>query len=282
MRVYSPSQLTMHQFCGVARQLQNQGWQQKYMTALDIAKLVGSAVATGLDTWHKTQDKVLAWKEALAEYEGALQHSLDSGRMLGQTAFSADTAAKERLQRFLHLGIDQDPLVSSGWNITDTEYKFVRSGARADLIGYDPEGRLSVLDYKCMTEWPARKQRTKYFEQHFNGNQAMTYKFEAEYEKGIPIDRFYICLLTLEPQEIEVRGMSYDPRRYALWLDSAEVSWRRMEIEDELETPSTENASHENTWGPCQYQEACLYMARDPKLMQRSYVKVERYNRETI
>lgn len=284
MKIYSPSQLSMHQFCGTARQLSNQGWKTKYMSPLDIAKFVGSAVAKGLETWHKEnqifQNKGLsikAWQAAVEEYNDEFEHHINSGRILGQIAQTSHLGATERIKQFLQLGIDQEPL--KDWTILHTELRY-NSGARADIVGLDPDGVLSILDYKCMTEFPKRKQYTKYFNSQFNGNQAMSYKYNHELDFKEKVEKFYICLLTLTPFEAKVEGKVYDPRRYELWLQSAETSWNRMEEEDTKEylllNIPTENATHENEYGQCDYYDACIHMGRDVDLMQQSYVQVKR------
>jgi len=282
MKIYSPSQLTMHQFCGTARQLSNQGWKTKYMSPLDIAKFVGTAVAKGLEVYHNLMamstmtengTKILVYQAAIKEYNDEFDHHINSGRILGQIAQTSHLGATERIKQFLQLGIDQQPL--KDWTILHTELRY-NSGARADIVGLDPDGVLSILDYKCMTEFPQRKQYTKYFNSQFNGNQAMSYKYNHELDFKEHVEKFYICLLTLTPFEVKVEGKVYDPRRYELWLDSAQVEWLTMEVEDKYGDTPTENATHENEWGQCDYYDACIHMGRDVDLMQQSYVQVKR------
>ena len=273
MRTYSPSSMSQFEFCGTARQLKKAGWAPKWITAQHVAQWVGSAVAAGLDGYHRGYTMPFLFRLAWEEYEKRKNQVLDAGGLFGQTALDSEDKAKTRIKDFLHLAIEKDPLKS--WKIVASEMAY-DMGGRADLVAYNEEGQLCILDYKCITTWDKRKQMTKWFNSHFHGNQAMCYKFFHESQFKEMVEKFYICLLTLSEDEPILRGIAYDPIRYGLWLDSAEVMWRRMEVEDETDTPSTENSTHQNQWGACEYYDACLYHGRDADRMRDDYIQIER------
>lgn len=273
MKTYSPSSMSQFEFCGVSRQLKRDGWAPKWITSQHVAQWVGSAVAAGLDGYHKKVGLPMIYGMAWEEYNKRKGNVLKAGGQFGQISSESDDKAKSRIKDFLHLGIEKDPLTE--WELVASELQY-DMGGRADYVGYNEKGQLSILDYKCLTEWPSRKSLPKWFESHFNGNQAMAYKFFHESQFKETVENFYICLLTLSFDEPKLEYKPYDPERYALWLDSAEILWRRMEIEDETETPSTENGTHENQWGKCEYYDACIYHGRDIDRMRQSYIQVER------
>jgi len=279
MKVYSPTQLSNHQFCGVFRKLQKAGWYPKYMDARDIAMFVGSGVSAGLEILYngslanltETEKKRAVEDKAFAEYSQRVKDHLALGRAFGERADIPHRCALITMRGFLSHHFTRQ--VFEDWEIIGCELT-LSNNCRLDLIGRDPNGCLSIVDFKCRKALEPTRARN-WIEKQMYGNQAMTYRYMYETDFQERAEKFYICLMSAEPKYLMMEGRMYNEQRYALWKDSAEVSWRRMEAEDETGTIGEENPNHANEFGQCQYTDACLIMGRDETEMRRTYVRME-------
>jgi len=254
--------------------MKNDGWTTKYMSALDIAKMTGSAVAKGIDTWHThhlSYDYCLS--VAIDNYSDNLNHNINHSRILNQQGEVANRKSKETIALYLKLALDSTIL--EGWTDIRSEVQYDCTTARPDVIGIDPQGMLSVLDYKCVSTF-GRKSPEKWLKRQFNGNQAHIYRHAHFTETGQVPERFYICRLTLQPYERTLDYKTYIPQREAQWYRTIETTWNRMEVEDQMDMIGEENPTHENEYGMCEMYDACLHMNRDMTMMEQIYVQVPR------
>jgi len=287
MKIYSPTQLSNHQFCGIFRKLQRLGWTPRYMDARDIAMFVGSAVSAGLEVYYNGSlnhlRDTMSWEEfektkrktaedkAWMEYCQRFADHTDLGRILGDRADIPHRTAIHTIRSYLSHHFLRN--VFEGWEILGCELT-LSNNCRLDLIGRDPNGCLSIVDFKCRSSLEKTRARN-WIEKQMSGNQAMTYRYMYETDFKERAEKFYICLMVGEPKYLLMEGRMYSDVRYELWKESAEVSWRRMEAEDTTNTFGEENAQHANEFGPCQFQDACLIMGRDETEMRRTYVQLE-------
>lgn len=274
MKIYSPYQTTSHNFCGIYRHMKNDGWTTKYMSARDIAMMTGQAVAHGIDTWHTHHllyDYCLS--VAIDYYSDNLNHHINCGRILDQQGDVANRKSTEVIKQYLKLALD--PIILEGWTNIESEVQYECTTARPDLIGIDPQGVLSVLDYKCVSTF-GRKSPEKWLKGQYNGNQAHIYRHAHQVETGQVPERFYICRLTLQPYECTLEYKTYTPLREEQWYQTIETTWNRMEVEDQMGMMGEENPTHENEYGMCEMYDSCIHMNRDVTMMEQTYVQVPR------
>jgi hypothetical protein len=279
VKVYSPTQLSNHQFCGIFRKLQKAGWYPKYMDNRDIAMFVGSAVSAGLELLYngtlpslsETEKKKAVEEKAWAEYQQRYTDHTKLGRVLGDRAEPQHRLAMTTIRGYLSHHFTAN--LFEDWTIIGCELT-MSNQCRLDLIGYDPRGCLSIVDFKCRSSLEKPK-AVNWIDKQMMGNQAFTYRYMYEHDFQHRAEKFYIGLMVQDPKYWLLRGHMYNEQRYDLWLQSAEVSWRRMEVEDDTHTLGEENPNHANEFGQCQYTDACLHMGRDETEMRRTYVQME-------
>lgn len=272
MKIYTPHQMNMYQFCGIYRQLMNEGWIEKYIGPKMISRLIGSAVAEGIHLfWAGLSDSDII-QSAYQEYEKGLKELQESGCIFSETGEQADVTAHERIYKFLMLAIKQNPFPSDKYQILSVETP-LSNNARPDLV-ISFEGSIEIVDYKTSSSL-LPKQWDKFFREQFHGNQAHIYKYVYEQDHSVHINSFGVVLLSLNPYQLVYRSQVFDEERHALWLDSARTTWKRMKLEDDFIAIAEENPDHASKYGACEFQLACLTMNRHADLMRQHYIEIE-------
>jgi hypothetical protein len=86
-----------------------------------------------------------------------------------------------------------------------------------------------------------------------------------------------ICLLWYGKKiTIEYLPFLVSGKRLELWIESAKQVWARMEAVENGESVPHEVATHATKYGPCVYSKACLDYYREPSLMKKDYMIIER------
>jgi hypothetical protein len=211
--------------------------------------------------------------ERLAAYQ-------DAGRRIDEKFIEFSDLLPLRLDQAVQVYMAQNPL--KDWKLLQSEKTYDEFGrCRIDLLAEDEVGQ-AVLDYKVKVkldpEW-----ESKSVNDHANGNQ----RFHYQHATGAK--RFGIILVVLGGNRKKVKPYTkvflfgdspyYDS---GLWFNDAREHWQRMSVYkhareqfgDRVFIPGS--VVHEDKFGPCEYEDACMVHNLDPQAMAVQYVKIER------
>lgn len=208
-----------------------------------------------------------------------LDASLAAGRRIHEKDISFCDMLPAKLEQAVTLYFEQNPL--DGWTLIQAETTYDQHGfARIDLLAKDQSG-LAVFDYKVKVKLDKEWEDAE-FERHGRSQQRYHYQWMTGAE------RFFVILVILGGSKKAAKprvvlSPPYGKTAYfesGLWLDDSRSLWQRMDyyIQQHIYDPRMVPGSpiHADQFGVCEYEQACLTHALDPKAMEIEYVPIER------
>jgi hypothetical protein len=206
---------------------------------------------------------------------------IDAGRRIHTKDEAFADLLPLRLEQAVELYMTNNPLKT--WRLLQSEKTYEQHGrCRIDVLA-DPLDGLgpAVVDYKLKAkldpEWLDSE-----IDKHAHTQQRFHYQWATNAK------RFYIVLVVLAGNRKRITpyvklsapfGASpyYDS---GLWLKDTKLLWWQMDQAKQLSdgqglSPGG-SAVHEDKWGPCEFEDACLAHALDEQAMSIQYVKIER------
>jgi hypothetical protein len=212
-----------------------------------------------------------AMNEQLAMY-------LDAGRRVHVKDEPFYDLLALKLEQAVHLYHAHNPM--KDWRILQSEKTYEAHGnCRIDVLA-DPLDGLgpAVVDYKLKV-----KLDPEWLDAEIDKHAKTQQRFHYQWATGAK--RFYIVLVVLAGNRKKITpyvklsapfGASpyYDS---GLWLKDATFLWGDMASLKSLSPRAIGgSAVHEDKWGPCEYEDACLTHTLDEAAMSVQYVKIER------
>lgn len=242
----------------------------------EIAAIGGKAWAVAMECWNNARrnggvnNSVRDQAINLAIEDIKIQKNLliEQGREIPDWEQAYASSIEPRVAHAIKKYVEKDPV--SAFSILDVELELTDWGrARIDL-GVSDESGISVLDYKYKLRLDAR-----YYDKEVNSykNSWQQYHYSWAYGeyKGTPIQKYIICLVVTEPKfSVQLHEFPIHPETMLMWKQSAELYWRDMMWEDEGMIKPRMAITHEDKWGPCEYQRACFEHRFDLLNMQSS------------
>lgn len=276
---YSPSSTEAWLACPVKYALRKGGWTPRRAGKRELAAILGTAFAAGVNTWKAGEQAGLAANPGLCASvaEGTATRMLAELAEAGIHIGAGDTAQRDRVARragdAVRNIIAHDPIPPQ-WKVLDVERIIPAWGnCRIDLGLESPLG-VVVWDWKSKLtsdpKWlPRDVERWRLSEQRFHYSCAY-----ADF-LGRPVYAFYVGLVVLEPFRTHVLPFVNDPGDLQRWEHGRARTWKAMEA-DRDGAPPWPAAAHETVYGPCEYVGACFESQDDPTLMERDYVTLPR------
>ena len=277
MQIYSPSRTKEFAQCPLLMRLNyDEGYQLRDQTATKSgpAMAAGSAISRAAELINKGVNPDLVSLAVMDQYDDNIAASLDAGIQFNET-HTLDTALA--LNRAVIRLCGEWPILFNGWTIRDQERPFPEHGnARPDLVGVDPSGVLSVVDFKFKVDLAA-SYRESTLQDYENDWQMYHYLWAGSEYYGQPIYRYYICLVVGNARgKTELIPYEAHPETMAMWLASAKQIWSDMEGVSNGTRIPTMAALHRTRYGLCSMYKACFKYHLDPGLMASDYVQIER------
>lgn len=290
MTIFSPSQTDLWHECPVKRQLSRAGFYSTIVSHSELAALLGSAIAAGVEEYH-------AWLVGRPE---ANQEIAPTSLVQGATT-QAGMTVTARLQEWTAAGRripDWDrPYTEQLWNrATNATAAYIAarpirpewvvvavehvlpSGSRLDLGVRAPLGPL-VLDLKTKLTLNAHL-RDRVVEEYEISPQLYHYAWEWGHELGEPVRHAGILLFILEPKPtVELVEIPIDACALETWRQSSERAWLDMEAEDAGERLALQRRRSCHTgFGRCGFYRACHAFFEEVELMVSSgeYLRIPR------
>ena len=267
---YSPSQTALWSECPALRQIRKDGFLPTIIQHVELAALLGTAIAAGAEEYHRWMighhahaneeippASVVAGAVARAgETVNAGYATLaEQGRRVPDWDRPYADRVWERATDATSAYIGLRPLLPD-WRPVAAEH-VLASGARMDL-GVETSLGPMVLDLKTKLTLNDRI-RAKVIDEYEVSPQLQHYAWEWEAELGRPVMHAGILLYTLEPRPtVEYVPVPVTPQGRATWLQSARVAWADMVAEDSGERLARQRReSCNNGFGRCPFFRFC-------------------------
>ena len=282
-RVFSPSSTETFAKCPRKWALNREGWKPRVIGYPELCAVLGDGFSSSMHFLNKglianiVPPLNLVIECGQLTMKKRLEADLDAGRRInsGKDEAYADSLPM-LLEKAVNLYVKADPL--KDWTILQAELSYPDHGnARIDLLASDSLGA-GVFDYKVKVSME-EKWEAKTVAQFANSHQRFHYQWCAGTK------RFFIVLIVLGPKPY-VKVCPFGDSRYfdsGLWERDASGQWFVMEQTRAARETVSGHLSmimgspiHQDQYGPCEYEEACLEMGLDEQLMNISYVKIER------
>jgi hypothetical protein len=288
--VFSPSATETHSKCPRKWALNRAGWKPRIIQYPELCAVLGDGFSVSMNLLNSLIIEgvtTLPRPEILAIGQRAMSDKLATYLDAGRRIHTKDEAFADllplRLEQAVNLYIDNNPL--KDWRIIQSEKTYEQHGrCRIDVLA-DPLDSLgpAVVDYKLKA-----KLDPEWLDVEIDKHAKTQQRFHYQWATGAK--RFYIILVVLAGNRKKITpyikisapfGASpyYDS---GLWLEDAESLWYRMGQDKQVLafSPDIRNidgsAVHEDKWGPCEFEDACMTHALDEAAMNVQYVKIER------
>lgn len=287
LRVFSPSATETFARCPRKWALKRLGWVPRIISYPELCAVLGDGFSESMRVFNTsliTGNSTISVEEVVEAGNKTMQDRLDAdfaaGRRIDEKDIPFYDILQAKLEQAVKLYIEQNPL--KAWRIIQAEKTYDDYGsARIDVLAKDSFGP-AVFDYKIKVKLDKEWEDAE-FERHRRSQQ----RFHYQWATGA--DRFFIILVVLGGNKKAAKprvvlsppygGLEYF--KTGLWLSDSKAWWQVMDsvlesgIADDLYAiPGS--PTHADQFGACEYEQACLTHALDPKAMAIEYVKVER------
>lgn len=266
------------------------GWRPRRIGKRELAAVLGTAFAAGAAVFHNrrmaAQPHILASTELteIAEDSAAAAVLEASRRLLGlqEQGFVVndwDAPIAQALPLRVSKGVTRYVLsnpLPAAWTIRAVEYTLADYGnARLDLAIEDADGP-AIADVKVKLQLDA-KYRAKELSRYQDDHQQLHYAWAWGQENVLPVHRYYIILVVLEPKfSAELLPYQIHPETMQAWQQSQLVTWHDMALEDAGEREPYMIAKHWDEYGECEYRKMCFEHHWDEQLATHDYVQTKR------
>jgi hypothetical protein len=286
MRVYSPSQTATWLECPVKRHLAYvEHWRPRLVGKRELAAVLGTAVAAGVEAYHRARmagqsnHPAEHWADMASQTARLLLRQLqDSGFQIAEYDQAQADALPGRAAKAVQTYLAAAP-IPADWAILEVEQVHQQYGScRLDLVVRDEPDHVAAVDLKVKLRLEPRY-RPKEIERYRHHWAMLHYTWVVEQVYGQTPRRYYILFLVLEPApESWLQAYLVDEEVLRVWEQSARRVWTQMEVHDTA-GPDDRGpwiaAKHADEYGPCEYYDACFEYRWDPALMSHDYVQFE-------
>lgn len=287
LRVFSPSATETFARCPRKWALKREGWMPRIIDYPELCAVLGDGFSESMRVLNAyiingvstipIAEVIEAGNKAMRD---RLEVDLEAGRRIHEKDIPFSDLLPLKLDQAVNLYLAQNPL--KDWKIIQAEKTYDDHGyARIDVLAEDSLGP-AVFDYKVKVKLDKEWEDAE-FERHGRSQQRFHYQWAAG------VDRFFIILVVLGGNKKAAKprvvlSPPYGKSAYfekGLWLEDSKSLWRQMDyIREQVDMydPRVAPGSpiHADQFGACEYEQACLTHALNPKSMAIEYVKVER------
>lgn len=288
--VFSPSATETFSKCPRKWALNRAGWKPRTIQYPELCAVLGDGFSASMNLLNSMLIEgvvTLPRTEILAVGQAAMSDKLAAYLEAGRRIHTKDEEFADllplRLEQAVNLYIDHNPL--KDWKLLQSEKTYEQHGrCRIDVLA-DPLDSLgpAVVDYKLKV-----KLDPEWLDAEIDKHAKTQQRFHYQWATGAK--RFYIVLVVLAGNRKKITpyvklsapfGASpyYDS---GLWHQDAMAQWYFMATaKAELERGRPMYAIpgsqvHEDKWGPCEFEDACLTHVLDEKAMAVQYVQIQR------
>ncbi len=283
LRVFSPSATETFGKCPRRWALSRAGIKPRIIAYPELCAVLGDGFSESMRLYN-TQLINGVYQPSLPEIVAAgnrvmserLAADIEAGRRIHEKDVAFADLLPLKLDRAVQLYMRQNPL--KGWKLLNAELSFPNFGnCRIDLLAEDSVGR-AVFDYKVKVKLDSKWEDAE-FEKHSRSQQRFHYQWAAG------VKRFFIILVVLGPKPYVKVSAPYGDSQYfdsGLWMFDSQSLWAYMrEMRNALEAGEPFSnipgaPIHQDQYGPCEYEDACLVHALDPAAINTQYVQIER------
>lgn len=282
--VFSPSATETFARCPRKWALKREGWMPRMIDYSELCAVLGDGYAESMRVFntHSINGVAPILAEVIEAGHKAMRErldvDLDAGRRIHEKDIPFYDLLPAKLEQAVTLYFAQNPL--NGWTVLQAEKTYDQHGyARIDLLAKDQFGP-AVFDYKVKVKLDKEWEDAE-FERYGRSQQRFHYQWAAG------VERFFIILVVLGGNKKAAKprvvlSPPYGKMAYfeqGVWLNDSRALWQRMDYirqhaYDARMVPGS--PIHADQFGACEYEQACLTHALDPKAMEIEYVKVER------
>lgn len=293
--VFSPSATETFSKCPRKWALNRAGWKSRLIQYPELCAMLGDGFSVSMNLLNSmiiegaSTNSLIPMAEIVSVGTKAMSERLATDIDAGRRIHTKDEAFADllplKLDQAVQLYISQNPL--KDWKILQSEKTYLEHGkCRIDVLA-DPMDGLgpAVVDYKVKVkldpEWMDAE-----LEKHAKTQQ----RFHYQWATGA--NRFFIVLVVLAGNRKKITPYTklsppYGESAYferGLWLKDSKATWKRM---TDVKAILAENEPgdigwvagsqvHEDKWGACEYEDACLVHALDEQAMAVQYVQIPR------
>src|SRR6187549_3103353 len=279
MNIYSPSSREEYTWCPRSWWLRKNGYVPRRISYPELCGMGGNAVGLAMELWNTRIMEGIETDVDLLVDTGRLAIIFPEDRMIGTSKDQefADSlpALVEQAIRLLY---QVNPL--KPYAILAAEEAFLHAGkSRLDVRVKQADGRGITFDYKVKFSEMEEKYLNKEFENHFNGEQRLTYTTLTN------TDLFGIILVVLKPRKdkrhidpkVVVRTSPVTDQEKQVWLRDAQLLTPLMDHTLTIHSPALvpgKTYPHANQYGPCKFDDACNRYALDSERMSLDYIQI--------